>query len=203
VGEDTQAKESIAAMLDVRRMFVEAGEMTSTSKAVGICDHTSIDRGTYSDKWITPPWVLGISELLYGSVHVDLASSRDANLYVKAYHYWSVENPCPSNPDVPARHTIWCNPPGPCALVKEFWQAWQYCIAGGAKGSFLIFKQDHWRQLPAPAMDVTTLVLRRRIRFVGAKGGANFPSTLILSGNQLDKPWLYEYGHLLLWEGRS
>jgi hypothetical protein len=176
--------------------------VTSTSKAVGICDHTSIARGTYSSEWGTPPWVLDISKLLYGTVHVDLASSAEANLYhVKARCYWSADNPCPSKPDVPAGHTIWCNPPGPCTLVKEFWQAWQYCIAGGAKGSFLIFKQDHWRQLPAPTMDVTALVLRRRLRFVGAKGGANFPSTLILSGNQLDKPWLYEYGHLLLWKG--
>jgi hypothetical protein len=181
----------------------DLAELEICGPKVGICDHTSVTRGTYSNEWITPSWVLEISALLYGSIHVDLASSKEANWHVTAQSYWSADNPCPTKPNVPAGHVIWCNPPGPCVLVKKFWQAWQYCIADGAYGSFLIFKQDHWRQIPAPSMDVTALVLRRRIRFVGAKGGANFPSTLILSGDQLDKPWLYDYGHLMLWKGRQ
>lgn len=178
-------------------------ELELCGPKVGICDHTSVARGTYSSEWITPPWVLDIARLLYGSITYDLASSELANMQVKAGFYWCVELPCPKKPEVPAGYTVWNNPPGPCSLVKEFWQSWQHCIAAGAKGAFLIFKQDHWRQLPPPRMDVTALVLRRRIRFIGAKQSANFPSTLILSGNQLDKEWLYEHGHVMLWRGRS
>lgn len=170
---------------------------------VGICDHTSVARGTYSDAWITPQWVLGIVRGLYGNIGYDLASSLEGNTHVKAIVYWDISKPCPRRPRAPGKNSVvWCNPPGPCSRVKEFWQSWKHCIAQGARGAFLIFKQDHWRQLPPPSMDVTALVLRRRIRFVGAKGGANFPSTLILSGDQLEHEGLYGHGHVILWRGR-
>lgn len=177
-------------------------ELELCGPKVGICDHTSIARGTYSSEWITPPWVLDIARCLYGMITCDLASSAEANKHIDAIWYWSIENPCPKEPSGAAVRTVWCNPPGPCSLVKEFWQSWQHCIAQEAKGAFLLFKQDHWRQLPPPRMDVTALVLRRRIRFIGAKQSANFPSTLILSGDQLGMEWLYGHGHLMLWRGR-
>jgi hypothetical protein len=160
----------------------EVIEVRANGPRIGICDHTSNARGTYSDAWGTPDHVIEIVRQLYGEIDYDLASNDEANKIVRAAQYWTQQRLCPKDPDIAAGSVIWCNPPGPRWHVDEFWSVWCRCVERGAVGGFLIFKQDHWRALPAPPVPCTAVVLRKRLRFVGAKGGANFPSTLVLSG---------------------
>ena len=193
---------------------------------IGICDHTSQRRDTYSDSWITPEPILDLVRLVYGDIDYDLASSAEANVRVRARRYWSQGNPCPQEPNLGG--VVWANPPGPGARVKEFWGIWNRLVIRGCTGAFLIFKQDHWRQLPAPAFSATAIVLRKRLAFTPtvaayadacrraeAKGkpkpplhaGANFPSTLILSPGDWQNEALYydaltEFGHVLPWGSR-
>lgn len=167
---------------------------------IGITDHTSRSRGTYSNKWISPDSVLGLSRWLYGPITIDLASSGAANRHVKAARYWTASRPCPRRVPVEVGDHVWCNPPGPCGNVARFWAIWLDCIQRGAKGSFLLFKQDHWRQLSPPHRPMVGLVLRRRQRFVGAAGGANFPSTLVLSDVTTEqRAHLQQHGHPVIW----
>lgn len=191
-----------------------------------IPDNTSIRRGTYSDSWITPPHVLDIVRGIHGQFTHDLASSQEANEIVRVLvGYWSAEHPCPLNPGLGSGDNAWCNPPGPGSRVKEFWAIWCAAIQAGATGGFLIFKQDHWRQLPCPPIPVTVIVLRKRLAFrapeieylracerarkkgrpiPSRRAGANFPSTLILSGDFATEPalrgMLAQHGHVMLWE---
>ena len=196
--------------------------------AVGICDHTSVARGTYSDRWGTPLEVLKAVVGVCGPIEYDLATDEqnrermeDAGILGgEGQRYWTAEDRCPRHPDV-RRGVVWCNPPGPRTLVEEFWAAWLHCIEQGATGAFLIFKQDHWRALASPSVPCTTVVLRKRLKFVrsaaeeraarqaaedsGRKyvraAGANFPSTLVFSG-RLEGARLAraaELGHVLYW----
>lgn len=168
---------------------------------IGIPDHTSKKRGTYSEEWGTPPEILDLIRALYGPITLDLASNIEANMLVKARYYWDRESPCPTKPPIDWGTCVWCNPPGRCKKVKYFWQVWLSCIERGACGGFLIFKQDHWRQLPAPPFPLPCIVLRKRLKFIGASQGASFPSTLVLSPGELAKRDLIKpFGHLTVWE---
>lgn len=167
---------------------------------IGICDHTSVRRGTYSDKWGTPDHIITVVRDLYGPITHDLASSPEDNKRIQASKIWTAWDPCPEDPGMGAGDVVWCNPPGPCHSVKEFWDVWLKCVARGAVGGFLIFKQDHWRQLPAPPMPVLAVVLRKRLRYVGAKGGASFPSTLVLVGVCNLLPQVFDLGHVVVWQ---
>jgi hypothetical protein len=166
-------------------------------------DHTSIARGTYSDRWGTPDAILDLVREIYGPITLDLASSAAANRRVGAEQIYTFENPCPIKP--PASPVVWCNPPGPGKRVKEFWQAWQHAVAWPRclGGGFLIFKQDHWRQLPSPLRPMAAVVLRKRLQFVadvGAKPcGAGFPSTLILTPTARSLELAAAHGHVMIW----
>jgi hypothetical protein len=52
------------------------------------------------------------------------------------------------------------------------------------------------RQLPAPPIPLPVIMLRKRIRFVGAPGGANFASALVLSGGTPTN----QHGHVMTWQ---
>lgn len=164
-------------------------------KIRGIAHHTSIQRGTYQSTWGTPSELIGAVIDMFGSIDLDLASSHRANETVRAKAFCSAENPCPTHPHVIPGQVVWCNPPGPCEHVAEFWDVWLGCVSRGARGGFLIFNVDHWRQLEAPGWDLPVVVLRKRLRFVGAKSQANFPSVLVLSDG--DPP--ADLGHVVMW----
>lgn len=160
--------------------------------------HTSQQRGTMRDDWGTPEWVLDIVRGIYGPITHDLASNDEANQLVGAKWYWTRENPCPLHPPTEPEDVVWCNPPGPCAMVEHFWRIWWRCV--GLGGGFLVFNLDHLRQLPAPPQTATVLILRKRLRFVGASQGASFPSALVSPGRVEQKASLLEHGHLLGWD---
>jgi len=181
--------------------MVDIIEENENGPKIGIADHTSRKRGTYSDSWGTPAEILDLIRVLYGPITHDLASNEQANRLVRAYRYWSVSDRCPLKPTLIPSAVVWCNPPGPGKQVKYFWQAWLHCIEQGASGGFLIFKQDHWRQLPPPPSPLPCVVLRKRLKFVGAPQAASFPSTLVLSPGELAKRDLIKpFGHLTVWE---
>jgi len=156
---------------------------------------SSVKRGTYSESWGSPQPLLARVRDVFPRIDLDLASSDDHNRVVGAGRYYSLANLCPAHPPVAPGEVAWCNPPGPCFNVKFFWGAWISWLSRGAVGAFLIFSLDHWRQLPPPPMDLYVVILRKRIRFVGAPGGANFPSALVLTkdpGSAFD-------GHTVFW----
>lgn len=165
-----------------------------------IAHHTSIARGTYQSTWGTPDYILDAVRGLYGPVEYDLASSFEHNKRVKAQRWFSKGAPCPRSVEGPVRpgDFFWCNPPGPCKLVAKFWATWCDAVARGAVGAFLLFNSDHWRQLAKPPFPVSVVVLRKRVRYVGAPHQANFPSVLILSpGGKGRLP--EDFGHVVTW----
>lgn len=170
----------------------------------GICTNTSVRRGVYSDEWGTPIEIIDYVRQLYGPIDLDLASNKKAQLTVAAADYYSAERPCPSALPDPCNKVLWCNPPGPGSRVKEFWAVWCDAIQRGARGAFLLFQQDHWRQIHPPPKPVVCVVLRKRLKFVPGPSqtkkaqGANFASTLVLTvGPPRDR--LYDLGHPVTW----
>lgn len=164
-------------------------------KVQGVCTNTSVRRGTYSDAWGTPQEILFLVHDLFGDIDVDLASSPEHNKRIGARSFFSESNPCPKGLVCKPGLVLWCNPPGPCKRVKEFWEIWCWNISIGCRGAFLVFSGDHLRQLEHPGFPLWVVALRKRLRFVGAKGGANFPSYLILS----ERPSIEVPGHLMEW----
>ena len=176
---------------------IQLEEEAAGGKVLGVCTNTSARRGTYQSTWGTPQHILEIVRDHFGAeISLDLASSEEANKIVKAKRFYSAEKPCPLAPGVGLDEMVWCNPPGPCWAVKEFWDAWVSCVQRSARGGFLIFAIDHLRQLPAPPMPLPVIMLRKRIRFVGAPGGANFASALVLSGGTPTN----QHGHVMTWQ---
>jgi hypothetical protein len=178
----------------------------------------------YSDNWGTPDHVLQIVRDLYGPFTHDLASCEEHQEIVRAMRYWSEADPCPPQVPVSSDSVLWCNPPGPRTRVEWFWRVWQDAIFRGAHGGFLVFKQDHFRALPAPEFPCTTIALRQRVKFIRSKeeiaflraeakrkgekykhsGGATFPSTLVLDGrwaaDSAFRNRLAKHGHAQVWE---
>lgn len=163
-------------------------------------DHTSRERGTYSDSWGTPAWIIDLVRETYGGIAIDMASNATAQATVQATERWySADDPCPAQLAPPPDGAIYCNPPGPCKRAVKFWRTWCDVVELGARGAFLIFKQDHWRQLTAPPIDLVCVVFRRRLKFAGAGQGASFPSTLVLTPNNRVRELWSPHGHLTIW----
>jgi len=160
---------------------------------IGIAHHTSIARGTYSSEWGTPPEIVEVVRTAFGCIDYDLASSEEHNRIVKAGIYFTKKDPL-KNVNNLAPGMIYCNPPGPSELVLHFWVQWQVCVSlCGWQGAFLLFNIDHWRMLPRPTFHTKALLLRRRLRFVGAKHQANFSSMLFFAGAKAPTGW----GHVV------
>lgn len=164
-------------------------------KVQGICTNTSAKRGTYSSTWGTPQEIMFLVHDLFGPIDVDLASSAEHNKRIHAKTFFSESNPCPKGLACRPGSVLWANPPGPCSRVKEFWEIWCWNVSLGCRGAFLVFSGDHLRQLEWPGFPLWVVCLRKRLRFVGAEGGANFPSYLILS----ERPNIAVPGHLMEW----
>jgi len=162
--------------------------------------HTSKKRGTWSNDWGTPKDLVEEVRRMYGRIDFDLASSAEHNKIIRAKKYWTAQDPCPERPDLFGEETpdpvVWCNPPGPLLNVGKFWAIWLWCVSVSCRGAFLIYNMDHWRCLPAPPEDMCVVVLHKRLRFVGAKSGASFPSALVLSR---DPVWNADLGHCVVW----
>lgn len=171
-------------------------EAAESGKVLGVCTNTSAARGTYQSTWGTPEDLLLRVRDAFGRIDVDLASSEEHNARVRAGRIYTIHNPCPRRVPVLPGEVVWCNPPGPGSQVKEFWAIWNDCLAAGAAGAFLFFQIDHWRQVAPPAMPLAVVILRRRLRYVGAKSSANFASVLAIANSRLD---LRDLGHVVRW----
>lgn len=162
-----------------------------------IAHHTSIQRGTYQNNWGTPKELIDLVREHFGGIDYDLASSTGHNKIVKARNYHCEKYPCPQYPYMRVGGVSWLNPPGPGKSVIEFWNIWRRAITlNHGEGAFLIFNLDHWRQLPGPGFPVTVIILRKRLKFIGAKSSASFPSALVLTGASKK---LKALGHCVSW----
>jgi hypothetical protein len=158
---------------------------------------TSMRRKTYSSTWGTPPEIIAIVIDLFGTIDLDLASSAEHNKIVGARAFFSEDNPCPDAPEVLPGDVCYSNPPGPSVFVQDFWKIWLGCIDRGAVGGFLIFNTDNWRGLSEPKRQHPVILLKKRVRYVGAPSSASFPSALVLSPDVVTVP--DEYGHVVEW----
>lgn len=144
--------------------------------------NTSLANGTYKADWGTPPEIIDLVVRAAGQpVYCDLASSEEHNKRIGAEIFYSTENPCPTAlPE--CRGLLWCNPPGPGKNILSFFARWMESVHRNIyPAAFLLFNLDHLRYLVhADYFNIT--VLRKRIKFVGAKHQNNFPSAIIWSG---------------------
>ena len=138
----------------------------------------------------TPGWILNIVRDEFGPITIDLASSRHHNVRVQAEHFFSEDDPCPYELDLVTtyplndpRAPVFNNPPGPAYSVQWFFDVWLGCINQGAQGGFLFFNMDQMRRCePFTYRELVVLAFRDRVKYIGNRGGASFPSALVLTG---------------------
>ena len=171
------------------------------SQSIGIAHHTSRKRGTYRDDHGTPIEIINLVREMFGQIDLDLASSRPHNKLVKAKKFYSLSRPCPKLVRPSSDYEVaYCNPPGPPTNVRWFFERfkeWYISDEMGVcgEGAFLICNIDHWRCLTVEHYGLWVLVLRKRLKYVGARHQANFASVLITTA----KP-PKGFGHVVEWK---
>lgn len=167
----------------------------------------------YSSDRGTPVWVLAIVKMACGGeITVDLCTTEEHNKRVGARHIYTPDFPCPSTVPIVPTDVVWCNPPGPCinrdrspGPVVKFWEIWKRCCSifycTRASGAFLFFSVDHLRQVEAPDESMTVMLLKRRVSYIGYKGGPTFPSALVFPVPPRGLPVgaLREHGQIMEW----
>lgn len=149
---------------------------------------TSKQRGTYHDAWGTPEYIIEAVRSTYGCIDLDLASNDKAQEIVRARYYNTEDNPAQGLKRFAlhrhGKHTIWCNPPGPSKNVRDFYFKWTELIRVGHQGAFFVFNLDHLRKLAVGWADrpLNLVVLRDRVKFVGAKNACCWPSGILYTG---------------------
>ncbi len=145
-----------------------------------------VQAGAQLDDWGTPEYVIAFVRKVYGnkSVALDLASNKKANEVIQARRFYSLQRPCPECVAPPDGALVWCNPPGPVAKVRWFWDVWVNAVRSSGCGGFLVFNLDHLRALsPIQRCDRFVFVpWPKRLRFVGAPSQYNHPSGLVFAG---------------------
>ena len=154
--------------------------------------HLSTKQESYNYDHGTPGWILNIVRREFPfEVLIDLASSQEHNHRIWANHFFSEENPCPYEFEMISglsflpvtKWLVFCNPPDPAYSVHWFFDVWLNCINQGADGAFLFFNVDQMRRVePMTYRELTVLLFHDRVRYIGNRGGASFPSALVLTG---------------------
>jgi hypothetical protein len=157
-----------------------------------------VQAGAQLDDWGTPVDVLEfVRKVFDAEIAVDLASNAVANETVKAARYYSLERPCPDQPDVKHGELTFCNPPGPVENVRLFFQRWCRAVEVSKAGGFLCFNVDHFRSLECERPWFKVVMCRKRLKFVGAPSQYNHPSALIFAGRS---HILDDFGTVLSWQ---
>lgn len=165
-----------------------------------------VKAGAQLDDWGTPAHIIVLVRKVCGNkqVSIDLASNRHANEIIRARSYYSLEHPCPASIAPYGGRLIYCNPPGPVANVRWFWDVWVNAMHSSGNGAFLIFNLDHLRSLTPLQKHVcmTFVPLPKRVRYVGAASQYNHPSALVFSGDVRERVRDYDGTmHPMLWVG--
>ena len=142
-----------------------------------------VQAGAQLDDWGTPADVLDfVRKVFEGEITLDLASNATANLMVRAERYYSLERPCPDQPETRLGELVFCNPPGAAENVRLFFQRWCRAVEVSKFGGFLCFNTDHFRSLECKWPWFKVVMCRKRLKFVGAPSQYNHPSALIFAG---------------------
>ena len=142
-----------------------------------------VQAGAQLDDWGTPSDVLDFVRRVFGQeITLDLASNARANDTVRAARWYSLERPCPEEPEVRYGELVFCNPPGPVENVRLFFNLWQRAVDISKVGVFLVFNLDHFRSLESERPWYKVVMCRKRLKFIGAPSQYNHPSGLIFAG---------------------
>lgn len=136
----------------------------------------------YKNDWGTPNYIIDIAlhALAIDQFDLDLASNAEHNERIRAKQF------CTNIDPTTWRHTtgsVWCNPPGPAKRVQQFWTLLQQSTI--RRAAFLFFNVDHMRKMSLDDVEFdrwTMILLRKRVKYIGALSGASFPSALLLKG---------------------
>lgn len=131
----------------------------------------------------------------------DPASSIEANKRVGADLIYTREQDALSIdvwPDIEGDGMGFLNPPGPGKLTKRFWARWRDWIGRGNPGVFFFYQVDHMRNVPPPRKVAQVLLLHKRVKFVGNKHQASWPSALVFDSVCRPKA-ASAHGQILLW----
>jgi len=156
-----------------------------------------VQAGAQLDDWGTPTDVLDfVRKVFEAEITLDLASNAKANETVRAARYYSLERPCPEQPEVKHGELVFCNPPGGVARVREFFQRWERAVNVSKAGAFLVFNMDHFRSLESERPWYRVVICRKRLKFVGAPSQYNHPSALVFAGRSHISD---DFGTVLSW----
>ena len=157
-----------------------------------------VQAGAQLDDWGTPSDVLDfVRRVFEDEIAVDLASNAKANETVRAARWYSLERPCPEEPEVQHGELVWTNPPGPVENVRLFFQRWERAVDVSKVGAFLVFNMDHLRSLASARPWYKVVICRKRLKFVGAPSQYNHPSALIFAGRS---HIVDDFGTVLSWQ---
>lgn len=147
----------------------------------------SLSKGTYYDSYGTPKWIINAACEALGIKCFDIDMAADARNTV-APKYYSKQHPL-TRPATLRGKYVWCNPPGPwkprtetlnryalAGLGEKMWSIWYEHVTQGA---FLFFNADHLRYVECNYGDAIVM-LRQRVKYVGAKSSCSFPSALVI-----------------------
>jgi hypothetical protein len=154
---------------------------------------TSLARNIYYDGWGTPQWIIDIALEAIGekAFALDMAASKEN---AKAKRFFSAKKRCTEvrmkllQSQMPYQ-PVWCNPPGPWrniparldqpprkGLGSHMWDLFNQYVRCGA---FLFFNADHLRYI-TPTKKDHIAILRKRVRYNGAKHACSFASALLV-----------------------
>lgn len=121
-----------------------------------------------NDEWYTPPDIIARARKVLGSIDLDPASSKIAQLTVEAEKYYTKED---NGLLFPWEGKVWCNPPYSAALIKKFTQKFsQEFIDGTMTGGIILTNSGTdtlWNQNLKDGVQVYT---KGRISFLQPDG---------------------------------
>ena len=121
-----------------------------------------------TDEHYTPAWIIDLARDVMGGIDLDPASCAEANLTVRAWHWYGREH------DGLVKYwggRVWCNPPGGAhgRLVRRFWtRLWEAVDIGTVpEFTWLAFNHSQLRTLQPRIGQCWICVLRHRLKFTG------------------------------------
>jgi len=133
---------------------------------------SQVTRNSGNDEWYTPPPIIEAARATMGGIDLDPASNIAAQEWIKADHYFTIEDDALSKN---WRGNVWMNPPYSGGKIKPFID--HLCdsfLFGDVTGAIVLTNsatETKWFQ-HAASLSEGLLLFNSRIKFIPQDGGA-------------------------------